>query len=907
MTPTTEDAEIVAAAANAGHWAELAGGGQVTEPIFTSRIEELQTLLEPGRAAQFNALFLDPYLWKLQVGGKRLVQKARQSGAPIDGVVVSAGIPDLEEAVELIGELNGVGITHVVFKPGTVEQIRSVIRIAAEVPTKPVIAHIEGGRAGGHHSWEDLDDLLLATYSELRARPNITVCVGGGIGTPERAAEYLSGTWAGRNGDPPMPIAGILVGTAAMAAKESTTSPSVKRMLVETNGTDQWISAGKAQGGMASSRSQLGADIHEIDNTASRCGRLLDEVAGDADAVAARRDEIIAAMANTCKPYFGDVTEMTYLQWLQRYVELAIGDGNSTADTALPGTPWLADTWRDRFGEMLRRTEARLHPKDFGPIESLFADEELADEELADEELLERPADATAAFLGRYPDAETIQLHPADVPFFVELCKTLGKPVNFVPVLDKDVRRWWRSDSLWQAHDARYEADQGCIIPGTAAVAGIPGGDEPVGERLARFEQAAVDQALATGAQPQPVISRRQVRKDVAGPLAVVLDASDVMWAGRMATNPVHRIADPSEWQVHENRAATHHSTGARLEIASDEQVVLSVPLSGNWIDIKLTLTDVARDGGAPVVSVEDASTAMRAVLAIAAGVDGPDAMPAVENGTARATVAWNPEEVADHTGVTATFGAPLAPTLTVVPDALVGRCWPAVFAAIGSAATETGFPVVEGLVSLVPLDHGAHVRAELPTEPTELTVTATASEATDTEFGRVVPVSVTVSGPDGTGLATLDKRFAIRGRTGAAELTDPVRAGGAVSDNATDTPRRRRRDVTITAPTDMRPFAVVSGDHNPIPTDRPAALLAGLKTPIVHGMWLSAAAQHVATATDGQTRPPARLIGWTARFLGMVEPGDEIDVRVDRVGIDQGAEVLEVTAKVGPDLVMSV
>ena len=145
-------------------------------------------------------------------------------------------------------------------------------------------------------------------------------------------------------------------------------------MLVETGGTDHWISAGKAQGGMASSRSQLGADIHEIDNTASRCGRLLDEVAGDAEAVAARRDEIIAAMANTCKPYFGDVGEMTYLQWLQRYVELAIGDGDSTADTAAPGSPWLADTWRDRFAEMLKRAEARLHPKDFGPIDTLFDD-----------------------------------------------------------------------------------------------------------------------------------------------------------------------------------------------------------------------------------------------------------------------------------------------------------------------------------------------------------------------------------------------------------------------------------------------------------------------------------------------------------------------------------------------------
>src|SRR6202008_4356531 len=159
---------------------------------------------------------------------------------------------------------------------------------------------------------------------------------------------------------------------------------------------------------------------------------------------------------------------------------------------------------------------------------------------------------------------------------------------------------------------------------------------------------------------------------------------------------------------------------------------------------------------------------------------------------------------------------------------------------------------------------------------------------------GRVVPVSVTITDSDGGVLATLVERFAIRGRTGAAELTDPLRAGGSMSDSAPHRPRRRRRVATITAPIDMRPFAVVSGDHNPIHTDRTAALLAGLEAPIVHGMWLSAAGQHVATATDGQARPPARLIGWTARFLGMVEPGAEIDVRVDRVGIDQGAEVLE-------------
>ena len=903
MTPTTVDAKIVAAAANAGHWAELAGGGQVTEEIFEARIAELSGLLEPGRAVQFNSLFLDPYLWKLQVGGKRLVQRARQSGAPIDGVVVSAGIPELEEAVELIGELNSVGISHVVFKPGTVEQIKSVIKIAAEVPGKDVIVHIEGGRAGGHHSWEDLDDLLLGTYAELRKLPNITVCVGGGVGTPERAAEYLSGRWSEDYGFPAMPVDGILVGTAAMATLEATTSPAVKQMLVDITGTDHWISAGKAQGGMASSRSQLGADIHEIDNTASRCGRLLDEVAGDAEAVAERRDEIIAAMADTAKPYFGDVGDMTYLQWLQRYVELAIGDGDSTADTASPGSPWLADTWRDRFEEMLKRAEARLHPQDSGKIQSLYG----VDAE--GEALLEDPQAAIAALVARYPDAEAVTLHPADVPFFITLCKTVGKPVNFVPVIDKDVRRWWRSDSLWQAHDARYTADQVCIIPGTQSVAGITRVDEPVGELLDRFEQASIDEVLASGAEPVAVVSRRQARVDVTGALAVVLDSPDVLWAGRTAINPVHRIGAPDEWQVNRNRSATHPSTGARLERNADGAVTLSVPLSDTWIEIRFTLPSCTVDGGMPVVTVQDAATAMRSVLAIAAGVDGPDELPPVQHNTARVTVGWDPEKVADHTGVTATFGAPLAPGLTLVPDALVGHCWPAVFAAIGSAATDDGFPVVEGLLSLVHLDHAAHLLAPMPKTAAELTVTATASAATDTEYGRVVPVKVTIreaNAPEGVVLAELEERFAIRGRTGGAELAEPLRAGGAITDNATDTPRRRRRDVTVTAPTDMSAFAVVSGDHNPIHTDRAAALLAGLKSPIVHGMWLSAAAQHVVAATDGKPAPPARVVGWMSRFLGMVLPGDEIDFRVDRVGIDRGAEIVEVTARVGSDLVMS-
>ncbi len=916
MTPTTVDAKIVAAAANAGHWAELAGGGQVTEQIFADRVAELKTLLQPGRAVQFNSLFLDPYLWKLQLGGKRLVQKARTAGAPFDGVIVTAGIPELEEAVALINELTEVGISHVAFKPGTVAQIRAVLRIADEVPDYPVIMHIEGGKAGGHHSWEDLDDLLLETYAELRSRDNVVVCVGGGIGTPERATEYLTGAWASTHGYPVMPLDGVLIGTAAMATLEATTAPEVKQLLVDTPGTPDWVGAGTASGGMASGRSQLGADIHEIDNAASRTGRLLDEVAGDADAVAARRDEIIAALNGTAKPYFGDVATMTYQDWLQRYVELAVGldrrkdfdCGSDIGDAIADATRslWLDISWRDRFAEMMRRTESRLHPADRGEIPTLFPTDDA----------FENPVAALCALQERYPAAAHTQLHPADVPFFVALCKTPGKPVNFVPVVDGDVRRWWRSDSLWQAHDPRYSADQVCIIPGTVAVAGITRVDEPVGELLDRFEQDTAYSLVRAGVVPVAIDARR-VAGVTTGAIDTVLAAPDLEWSGRTTVNPVHRLGELSEWTV-DGKGAVHPPSGATLTettgpVAEHAYVELTVPLLGsNVVRIRITVPTAVYNGGAPVVTEADATAAMSALLAVAAGQD----LPEVKGKVAHLNIAWTPDLIADHAGVTGS-GLPSALSTLgrTVPDVLVGACWPAVFAVLGAARAADGTSVIEGMLDLVHLDHQIHLAGELPTSPSVLAVRAEAGETLDTDLGRVVEVRVRIAGlldrPE-TGLsmptvATLTERFAIRGRNGAGELTDPPRAAGTVADTATDTPRRRRRDVTMVAPRTMHAFAAVSGDHNPIHTSDAAAKLAGLGSPIVHGMWLSAAAQHAVSAVDPDSTVPARtLTAWTTRFLGMVRPGAEIDVRVERVAVDAGSEIIEVSCRAAGDLVMT-
>jgi len=836
MTPTTVDPAIVAAAANAGFWAELAGGGQVTEPIFAANVERLDALLDDGRTYAFNSLFLDPYLWRLQIGGRKLVQRARAAGSAVDAVVVTAGIPDLDDAVALAEDLHAAGIEYVAFKPGTVEQIRQVLAIADALAPMDVIVQIEGGKAGGHHSDEDLDQLLIETYGKLRQRDNVVVCVGGGIGTPEDAVRYLTGSWSVDRGFPAMPLDGVLIGTAAMATLEATTSPSVKQLLVETT-SDQVISG----------RSQLGAAIHEIDNAASRTGRLLDEVAGDADAVASRRDEIVEALNRTAKPYFGDVAAMTYGQLLERFATLASPNG------------WLDVTLRDRFHELLQRAEARLHSADEGAIPTLF-------ERVAD---VEHVAAALTQLRAAYPSVDDVTLHPADVHFFIDVCRRPGKPVPFVPIIDADVRWWWRSDSLWQAHDPRFDADAVCVIPGPAAVDGITQVDEPIADLLRRFESAVVD-AVETPAAGVDGLRRSD---GLVGPVSLALAAPDVDWDGRIVRNPVKALG--ADWVVVNPERVEHAETGASLVALSDVAAGLAVPVGASTLRFTLRTDAAVAAGAAPVI--EDADVTLGALLdAMSGGLSASE------------PVRWTPDLIADHAAVTAveSFRA------IAVPDALVGLTWPAVFTALGQRPD-----VVSGILDLVHLDHS--ISGRVPDSAADLDVSAVVRDVADTEFGRVVTVDVTVI-DDETVVATLVERFALRGRPGDAELAAPPVAGGA-TDKVKETPRRRRANVRVEAPTDLRPFADVSGDHNPIHTSVGAARVAGLGGPIVHGMWLSAVAQRAVSEETGRT-----LTGWTARFLAPVRPGDAVDITADRIGIVDGDEVVEVAARVNGEVVLT-
>ncbi len=291
--------------------------------------------------------------------------------------------------------------------------------------------------------------------------------------------------------------------------------------------------------------------------------------------------------------------------------------------------------------------------------------------------------------------------------------------------------------------------------------------------------------------------------------------------------------------------------------------------------------------GAAPVVTSEVAAEAMSTLVAGAAG----GAVPLVVDGRATTLVEWDPDLIADHAGVTGA-DVPQHP----VPDVLVGLAWPSVFAVLGDVRTVDGVPVIEGMLDLVHLDHTIALAGLLPSEPAQLTVAATVDSVSDTDYGRVVTVDVTISA--GTHIATMRERFAIRGRTGAAELADPARAGGTLGADIHDTPRKSRGNASVVAPADLGAFAAVTGDHNPIHTNLAAARLAGLGDPIVHGMWVSAAAQQIVSNR--------RITGWTTRFMAPVRPGATVDIRADRIGLDAGAEVIDISCRVGGEVVMA-
>ena len=138
------------------------------------------------------------------------------------------------------------------FKPGTAEQVRRLLAIADAAPHHTIAAHLEGGRAGGHHSWEDLEELLLETYHELRRRENVLRLRGRRdrhAGARRRPAVRRLGARARRAADAGRCRARRHGGDGVPGSRRLA---AVKRALVAAGGAQGWVPRRGVEGGVTS-------------------------------------------------------------------------------------------------------------------------------------------------------------------------------------------------------------------------------------------------------------------------------------------------------------------------------------------------------------------------------------------------------------------------------------------------------------------------------------------------------------------------------------------------------------------------------------------------------------------------------------------------------------------------------
>ncbi|KAG6574452.1 putative fatty acid synthase subunit alpha [Phytophthora cinnamomi] len=535
MTPTTslEGIDLVAAIQNAGFHGELAAGGLSRPNIFEDAVNELVSKIKPGLGIAINMLYLNAKQWGFQFP---MVLRMRRSGVPIESITIGAGIPTQERALEMMSQLEAVGIKVVCFKPGSVDGINAVLEIAAAMPSMTVMLQWTGGRAGGHHSFEDFHQPMEETYAAIRRVSNVLLVVGSGFGNWEDSKQYLTGEWSLSRGHlHKMPADGILMGSRVMVAKEAATAPAVKKLLVDTPGIEselEWeTSYTGVVGGVVTVTSELGEPIHVV---ANRCALLWKEfddkyfsIPREQVELALRlnkKDIITRLNADYQKPYFGckrnvetgevvpaELEEMSYGDVLTRLVDLTYVE--------VEGNPqrWVHDTYFSRVSKFITRTEERFRRESSG---SLFDQSELKS----------NPRGTVSAFIAKYPATVSTLLSVPDCDFFLELCRTGGKPVNFVPAIDAEFKTWFKKDSLWYSEDLdavpEHDAQRVFILQGPVAVRYSTVVDEPVADILEGINTGFVNIVKESGAiAAAPVVAAKQT-VDIAGVEVTETDGS---------------------------------------------------------------------------------------------------------------------------------------------------------------------------------------------------------------------------------------------------------------------------------------------------------------------------------------------------------------------------------------------
>jgi fatty acid synthase subunit beta, fungi type len=488
MTPCTVPWDFVAATMRAGYHIELAGGGYYNAKTMTEALTKIENAIPAGRGITVNLIYVNPRAMQWQIP---LLGQLREQGVPIEGLTIGAGVPSIEVAQEYIETL---GLKHISFKPGSVEAIQAVINIAKANPTFPVILQWTGGRGGGHHSFEDFHQPILQVYGRIRRTKNLILVAGSGFGGAEDTYPYLTGTWSGKYGYPPMPFDGCLFGSRMMTAKEAHTSKNAKKAIAEAEGLDDshWEKTYKGPaGGVITVRSEMGEPIHKLATRGVKFWAEMDQKIFSlpkekrVPELKKNREYIIKKLNDDFqKVWFGrnkagetvDLEDMTYGEVVRRMVDLMYVKHESR---------WIDKSYQTLTGDFIRRVEERFTRGQGKPsMLQSYSD-------------LDEPYSAIEKILAAYPDAEKQLINAQDVQHFLLLCQRRGqKPTTFVPALDENFEFFFKKDSLWQSEDLEAVIDQDvgrtCILQGPTAAKYSKVVDEPIKDILDGIHHAHI-------------------------------------------------------------------------------------------------------------------------------------------------------------------------------------------------------------------------------------------------------------------------------------------------------------------------------------------------------------------------------------------------------------------------------
>ncbi|KAJ9477291.1 Fatty acid synthase subunit beta [Pseudozyma hubeiensis] len=496
MTPTTVQASLNAATMRAGYHIELAGGGLHDEAKLRARVQEILSQAPAASGFTLNSLYINPRQWGFQLPA--WLQLSRE-GAPVDGLCVAAGIPSPEKAQELLTSLKQAGLRHVSFKPGSLDAIKQVCKIAQQNPSFPILLQWTGGRAGGHHSAEDFHDPIIQSYDLIRACPNLVLVAGSGFTSAESFWPYLSGQWSVERGLPPMPFDGVLFGSWAMTAKEASTSLPVKQLIASTQGCSDkdWQTTYDAPiGGITTVLSEMGELVHQVANRATLLWSELDR-----DCFKLSKEKQLAYLTTNKerlvqrlnddfqRVWFArggdgqvlyDVQHMTYAQVASRMLSLMFVTAQSR---------WIDVSYRNLLGDWCRRIEER-----FSGSSKTYHLQSYA-------QLDHSPHVVLQALTDRYAGCKDTLLTSEDVEYFHSICWRRGqKPPPFITRLGDDFAHQFKKDSLWQSEDldAVVEADpqRVCILHGPVAASNSAPVDQPIAEMLGGVEQGLIKHVL---------------------------------------------------------------------------------------------------------------------------------------------------------------------------------------------------------------------------------------------------------------------------------------------------------------------------------------------------------------------------------------------------------------------------